>query len=170
MNYFLTHVNVNIVPLGSYDLLIGMDWLEEHKFVLNCFDKTFTCTDNNRNIIKVRGIPRKVTIREIYALQMKRSIRKGCKLLVVYIMKGNDNDNKLKLENIPVLKEFEDIFPEEVLGLPPKRDIDFMINLRLEVVPTLKYPYRMNIIELTEMKSQLQELIDKNYIQPSVSP
>ena len=41
---FLMHFNVNILPFGSYDLLIGMDWLDEHKVVLNCFDKTFTCT------------------------------------------------------------------------------------------------------------------------------
>ena len=51
-----------------------MDWLEEHKFGLNYFDKTFTCTDDNGDNIKVKGIPRKVTIREIYMLQMKRSI------------------------------------------------------------------------------------------------
>ena len=112
MNDFLTHVNVNIVPLGSYDLLIGMDWLEEHKVLLNCFDKTFTCTDDNRNNIKVRGIPRKVTIREIFSFQMKISVRKGCKVFTVYIMNGNENNNKLKLEYIPVLKEFEDIFSE----------------------------------------------------------
>ena len=48
------HVNVNILPLGSYDLLIGMDCLEEHIVLLNCFDKTFTCIDNNGNIIKVK--------------------------------------------------------------------------------------------------------------------
>ena len=65
------HVNVNFIPLGSYDLLIGMDCLEEHKFVLNFFDKTFTCIDNNGNNIKVKGICRKVTIREISALKMK---------------------------------------------------------------------------------------------------
>ena len=53
-----------------------MDWLEEHKVLLNYFDKTFTCTENNGNIIKVKGIPRKVTIREIYALQIKRLIGK----------------------------------------------------------------------------------------------
>ena len=162
--------NVNILPFGSYDLLKGMDWLEEHKVVLNYFDKTFTCTDDNGNNIKVRGIPRKVTIREISALQLKRSVRKGCKSFVVYIINGNENDNKLKLEYIPVLKEFEDIFLEEVLGLPPKRDIDFMIDLIPGAVPTLKYPYRMNIIELTELKSQLQELTDKICIQPSLSP
>ena len=54
LNDFLTHVNVNILPLGSYDMLIGMDWLEENKFLLNCFDKTFTCNDDNRNNIKVK--------------------------------------------------------------------------------------------------------------------
>ena len=135
------HVNVNIIPLGSYDLLIGMYWPEEHKVVLNYFDKTFTCTGDNGNIIKVRGIPRKVTIREISALQMERPLRKGCKVFVVYIMNINENNNKLKLEDIPVLKEFEDIFPEEVPGIPLKRDIDFTIDLIPEVVPASKYPY-----------------------------
>ena len=52
-----------MLPLGSYHLLIEMDWLEEHKVVLKCFDKTFTCIDDNGDIIKVKGIPRKVTIR-----------------------------------------------------------------------------------------------------------
>ena len=66
---------------------------------------------------------------------MKRSVRKGCKVFLVYIMDNNENDNKLKLEDILFLKEFEDIFPEEVLELPPKRDIDFMIDLIPIVVP-----------------------------------
>ena len=113
MNDFLTRVNVNIPPLGSYDLLIGMDWLEEHKVVLIVFDKTFTCADNNGNTVKVKGIPRKVTIREISMLQMKISVRKGCEVFVVYIMNDNENDDKLTLEDIPVLKEFEDIFSEK---------------------------------------------------------
>ena len=50
----MTHANVNILPLGSYDMLIGMDWLEENKFLLNCFDKTFTCIYNKGNNIKVK--------------------------------------------------------------------------------------------------------------------
>ena len=60
--------------------------LEEHKVLLDCFDKTFTCIDNNGNNIKVKGIPRKVTIREISALQMKRSVRKGCKVFAMYLI------------------------------------------------------------------------------------
>ena len=152
MNDFLMHVNVNIFPLGSYDLLIGMDWLEEHKVMLNGFYKTFTSIDNNWNNIKVKGIPRKVTIREISTLQMKLPGRKGYKVFTFYKMNDKENDIKPKIEDIPVLKEFEDIFPEEFPGLPPKWDIDFTIDLIPGAVPTSKYLYRMNIFQLTELK------------------
>ena len=67
-------------------------------------------------------------------------------------MNDNENDNTLKLEDIPVLKDFEDIFLEEVLGHPPKRDIGFTINLIPREVPKSKDLYQMNIIELTELK------------------
>ena len=75
------HVNLNVLPLGSYGMLIGMDCLEEHKVLLKNFDKIFTCIDNNGNSIKVKGISMKVTIKEISALQMKSSVRKGVKYL-----------------------------------------------------------------------------------------
>ena len=45
LNKFEASVNLNVIPLGSYDVLIGMDWLEQHRVVLNCFDKTFTCVN-----------------------------------------------------------------------------------------------------------------------------
>ena len=70
-------------------------------------------------------------------------------MFTVYIMNDNKNDNELKLEDIQVFKEFEDIFPEEVPELPLKRDIDFTIDMIPREVPTSKYLYRMNIIELT---------------------
>ena len=67
---------------------------------------------------------------------MKISICKGCKVFVVYVMDDKDNDNKLKIEDIPILKDFKDIVPEEVHGLPPKRVIDFTIDLIPGEVPT----------------------------------
>ena len=72
---------------------------------------------------------------------MKRSVRKGCKVFAVYIMNDKENDMKPKLEDIPILKEFEDIFPEEVSRLSPKRDIDFTIDLVHGEVPASKAPY-----------------------------
>jgi hypothetical protein len=64
------------------------------------------------------------------------------------------------------LREFKDIFPEEVLGLPTKRDLDFSIDLVHRATPTSKVPYVMSTIELVELK----EMLDKGYIRPSVSP
>ena len=70
------------------------------------------------------------------------------------------------MEDIPVLREYVDVLPEEILGLPSKRELDFTIELVPGAVPSSKAPYRMNILELNELK----ELIDKKYIRPSVSP
>ena len=59
MNQFETSVKLNVLPLGSYDVLIGMDQLEQHRVVLNYFDKTFTCVNNEGEIVTVTRILRK---------------------------------------------------------------------------------------------------------------
>ena len=68
MDKFETIVKLNVLPLGSYDLLIGMDWLEQHRVILNCYDKTFTCLNSDEKPVSVKGIPRKTTIRQISTL------------------------------------------------------------------------------------------------------
>ena len=75
----------------------------------------------------------------------------------------------MKFDYIPILQEFSDVFLEEIPGLPLKRDMDFTIKLVRGVVPNSKAPYQMNILEVNKLKLQLQELIDKNYIRPSLS-
>ena len=62
------------------------------------------------------------------------------------------------------------MFPDEITGLPPKRDIDFTIELVLRSAPVSKTPYRMSTPKMLELKMQLQELLEKKYIRPSVSP
>ena len=66
MQNLISKVDLNIFPLGSYDVLIGMDGLEKHKFVLNCFEKTFDYIDENDESKMVRGIPKKVLTLEKY--------------------------------------------------------------------------------------------------------
>ena len=80
--------------------------------MLKCYDKTFTCFDDNGNIIKVKGIPRKVTIKEIFSLHMKRFVRKGCNFFALYIMDDKNNDNQHKIEDISILNYFKFIFLE----------------------------------------------------------
>ena len=74
------------------------------------------------------------------------------------------------LEDIRIVNEYPDVFPEELPGMPPDRDIEFIIELLPGTAPIAKRPYRMGVNELAELKKQLRELLDKGYVQPSSSP
>jgi hypothetical protein len=74
------------------------------------------------------------------------------------------------LDEIPVVCEYPDVFPDELPGMPPDRDVKFVIELQPGTAPISKRPYRMPPKELAELKTQLQELLDKGYIRPSSSP
>jgi hypothetical protein len=168
MNGLSTKAYLNILPLGSYDCLIGMDWLDQHHAILDCRNKEFTCLDEEGNWKIVQGIPRAVAIREISAMQLKKCYRKGCQLFAAHVEEAS-KDEVSKIEYHALLKYFEDVF-QEVPGLPPKRDIDFSINLMPGAAPVSKNPYRMSTPELKELQLQLEELLKKGYICPSVSP
>jgi hypothetical protein len=71
---------------------------------------------------------------------------------------------------VPVVCEYADVFPDELPGMPPDRDIEFAIELQPGTTPISKRPYRMPPAELAELKKQLQELLDKGFIRPSTSP
>ena len=120
--------------------------------MLNCFDKTFTCLNNEGETITIKGIPRKILIRQISSLQLKRVVWKGCKAFVVTITNEEhiNKEDKLKLEDIPILRCYSDVFLEEILGLPPERELDFTIELVPSVVPNSKAPYQMKILDLNE--------------------
>jgi hypothetical protein len=77
---------------------------------------------------------------------------------------------ELPLKKIPVVCEYADVFPDELPGMPPDRDIEFAIELQPGTTPISKRPYRMPPAELAELKKQLQELLDKGFIRPSTSP
>jgi hypothetical protein len=100
---------------------------------------------------------------------MRKYCRKGCPLYAIQVLKTIEGD-KPSPDDHPILREYRDVFPEEVLGLPPRRDIDFSIELAPRVAPVSRTPYRMSTPELVELKLQLKEMMDKGYIRPSVSP
>ena len=81
-----------------------------------------------------------------------------------------NEENDLKLEDIPIVRDYPDVFPKDLPGLPPDREVEFTIDLALETAPISKAPYRMTPMELKELKIQIQELLDKGFIRPSVSP
>eukprot|EP00253_Pinus_taeda_P012199 PITA_12199 len=162
--------DLNVLPLGSYDILIGMDWLEKHWSLVNCKTKTIYYKDDLGQQQELQGIKHPVQIRPITASQLAKCLRKKCQIYTIQVGYANQKDKISALDGIPVVQEFVDVFPEEVPGLPPKRDIDFTIELTPGAAPVSRAPYRMSVPELTELKMQLQALLDKNYIRPSVSP
>jgi hypothetical protein len=168
LNGMNTSMDLNIIPLGSYDILIGMDWLDKHHTILYCHNKTFTCLDGNGKHSTVKGVPRPISIRDISALQLKICFRKGCQLYASHVEEP-DNPKGPNLEYFSVLWEFEDVF-QEIPGFPPRRQIDFSIDLVPRASLVSKTPYKMSTLELKELKMNLEELLKKGYIHPSVSP
>jgi hypothetical protein len=74
------------------------------------------------------------------------------------------------LQDIPVACEFPDVFPEDLSGMPPDQNVEFIIELQPGMTPISRRPYKMTPMELAELKVQLNELLDKGYIRPSSSP
>jgi hypothetical protein len=89
---------------------------------------------------------------------------------IPHIMASLHHVVELKLEDIHVIREYPDIFPDELPRMPHKRVIEFKIELQPGTAPFAKAPYKMSHVEMKELKVQLQGLLDKSYIRPSTSP
>jgi hypothetical protein len=162
-------VVLNILPLGSYDMFLGMDWLDAHKEKLNCYKNILECEDERENTKILQGIQNMVSVRKIIVLQLKKFHIKGCPLFDIQIL-NSEEGKELRDKYHPTLWEYRDVFPEDMPGLPPKRDLYFSIDLVPGAVLVLKLPYRMSMPELVELEMKLNEMMDKGYIRPSVSP
>ena len=95
-------------------------------------------------------------------------MRKGCETFLAVIL--DSKGGQVDVEKIPVVREFPDVFPEELPGIPPIREVDLSIEILPGTTPTSRAPYRMAPTELKKLKIQLQELLDKGFIRLSVSP
>ena len=146
-----------------------MDWLSVHKDKLDCYHKTLECVSKEGKRITLQGIRKPVSVRQISTLQMRKYCRKGCPLYAVQVLKTTKGADTSP-EDHPILRKYRDVFPEEILGLPSRRDIDFSIELAPGAVSVSRTPYRMSMPELVELKLQLKEMMDKGYIRPSMSP
>ena len=104
----------------------------------------------------------------ISALEAKRLLHKGCEAYLAHVI--NKSTLEINLENVSIVCEFPDAFPKDVVGLPLDRQLEFGIELLLGSALISIPPYMMALTELKELKTQLQDLVDKGFIRPSVSP
>ena len=104
----------------------------------------------------------------ISAITTRKMLKRGCRGYLA-VVKDVQAD-KGSVNRVPVVCEFQDVFPEEFPGLPPEREIEFCIDVVPGTDPISMPAYRMAPVELSELKEQLQELLDKGFIRPSTSP
>ena len=102
MKGLVTYAYLNVMPLGSYQILIGMDWLEPHRINLDYYNNTFECMDEEGNSRVVRGILKVISVRQISAMQLKKFCRKGCILYAAHVLEAAENETP-RLEDFHVL-------------------------------------------------------------------
>jgi hypothetical protein len=165
---FFTRANLYVTILGSYDVVIGMDWLESHEAILNCKTKRLSLVDEEGQRRVIVGRNQGVSLRFISSLQLWKSMRKGCKLYAILVL--NEKGVAEGLEHLPVVREFADVFPEELPRMLPERELEFNIDLKPGTELIARMPYRMSTLELQELRMKLKKLLDLGLICPSVSP
>jgi hypothetical protein len=142
----LMRIDLLLLDLEGMDVLLGMNWMTQHHVSLDISSQT----------VEIDSPEHEPTI--LYLPQWE------------YINSCTYAATGIKLEDIPIVCEYPDIFPDNLPGMPPDRDIKFIIELQPGTAPISKRPYRMPSNELAELKIQLQDLLDKGFIRPSASP
>ncbi|KAA3488172.1 reverse transcriptase [Gossypium australe] len=156
-----------LLPFREFNIILGMDWLTLHDVVANCRLKWIDLRCQTGEMISVESDRSNSVTRFISAITAQKLIRKGCEAFFAYILDTQDLESKL--DQVPIVKEFTNVFAEELLGLLLEHEVEFAIDLTLGTVPISISLYRMAPAELKELKEQLQELLDRGFIRPSVS-
>ncbi|KAG8487500.1 hypothetical protein CXB51_018708 [Gossypium anomalum] len=126
------------------------------------------CPLMNGELLRVKSDQTEGLSDVISVMAAQRYVKKGYDAYLAYVLDTKVSESKIQA--VPVVCEFSDVFPEELPGLPPEREVEFSIDLIPGTTPISIAPYRMAPTELKELKTQLQELVDRSFIRPSHSP
>ncbi|GKB32629.1 putative reverse transcriptase domain-containing protein [Tanacetum coccineum] len=175
---FLDHpFNINLMPieLGSFDVIVGMDWLAKYHAVIDCAEKIVRIPWGNETLVvhgdrSNQGNGTRLNI--ISCTKTHKYLLKGHHVFLAHVTTKEieDKSGEKRLEDVPIVRDFSEVFPEELSGLPPTRQVEFQIDLMPGAAPVARAPYRLAPSEMKELSEQLQELSDKGFIRPSSSP
>ncbi|GJS23078.1 putative reverse transcriptase domain-containing protein [Tanacetum coccineum] len=154
------------IELGTFDVVVRMDWLVNQDAVIVCGKKVVHIPVKNKTleIMGDRGTSR---LKIISCIKASKYIERGHQLFVAHV---TEKDHRRTLEDVPVIRDFPEVFPDDLPGLPPPRQVEFKIELVPGAAPVARAPYRLAPSELKELADQLQELSEKGFIRPSSSP
>ncbi|KAA3483103.1 DNA/RNA polymerases superfamily protein [Gossypium australe] len=156
--------NLMLLPFDEFELILGMDWLTAYNVLVNYGSKFIELRCLNGDVIRVESGKSNNMPVVISSTVAEKYMRKVYESYIVFVL--NTQESEVKIESMPMVYEY----PEELLGLPLVREVEFGIELVLGTAPISVAPYRMAPLELKELKSQLQELMGKGFARPSYSP
>ncbi|GKF64548.1 hypothetical protein Tco_0187996 [Tanacetum coccineum] len=136
------------IKLSSFDVVIGMDWLSKYHAKILCDEKVVHIPINGETLI-IQGDRSKTRLNLISCIKTKRYVSRGCQVFIIQVIETKKSDEKI-LEEIPVVRELPDVFPENLPGLPPVRQVEFQIDLIPRAAPVAHAPY------VTPPKSDMQ--------------
>jgi hypothetical protein len=152
------HIDLICLPLKDIDVVLGMDWLSANTVYIGCAEKNlFIPTETSAE-------SRALTALLQNTHQMIQYLGASSKCFSVLFTV--DPEPSLSPSDIPIVSEFLDVFPDDIMNLPPEREVEFSIDLVPGSQPISVAPYRMSPLELHELKSQLEELLQKHFIRP----
>ncbi|GJR47063.1 putative reverse transcriptase domain-containing protein [Tanacetum coccineum] len=159
----------------KFDAIIGMDWLAKYQAVIVCAEKIVRIPLKNKTLIiygdgSTQG---NVTrLNNISCTKTQKYMEKGFPIFLAHVTakEVKDKSEKKRLEYVLIVQDFPEIFPEDLPGLPPTRQVEFQIDLVPGAAPVAQAPYRLAPSKMKELSEQLKELSDKGFIRPSSSP
>jgi hypothetical protein len=156
------------MQMTDFDVILGMDWLSMHQATIDCHSKRVIFGNTLHPEFVYQGTQPRKTTKIISALKAQKLISHGCEGFLASIKDTSVDAPRIK--DFHVVRDYLDVFPEVLPGVPPEREVEFTIDLIPGSEPISKAPYRMAPLELKELKEQLQELLELGFIRPSVSP
>nr|GEV32260.1 putative reverse transcriptase domain-containing protein [Tanacetum cinerariifolium] len=140
------------IKLGSFDVVIGMDWLSKYHSKILCDEKVFHIPIDDKTLIS-QGDRSKTRLNLISCIKTERYISRGCQIFMIQVMEKKSGEKRL--EDILVVKEFPNVFPEDLHGLPPILQVEFQIDLIPGTTHVARVPYRLAPSEMQELSNQL---------------
>nr|GFA17783.1 putative reverse transcriptase domain-containing protein [Tanacetum cinerariifolium] len=166
--------NANVVTeLSSFDVIVGMDLLKTYHAVIVCDEKIVRVPfEDETLIIRCDGRNNGNQLNFISCTNTRKYLLKRYPVFLANITTKTikDKSKEKQLEDVPIVRDFFEVFPEDLPCLPPTRQVEFQIDLIPGAAPIARAPYRLAPSKMKELSDQLQELSDKGFIRPSSSP
>ncbi|XP_070029054.1 uncharacterized protein [Nicotiana sylvestris] len=163
-----TSVDLVELVMLDFDVIMGMDWLAACYANIDCRAKLVRFHFPGEPVLEWKGNATTPKSKFISYLRARKFISKGC---IYHLVLVRDIDKEpVTLQLVPIVNEFPTVFPDELPGIPPEREIDFAIDLLPDMQPISIPSYKMATAELRELKEQLKDLLDKGFIRSSTSP